>query len=111
MKKRVLSFILAICMVCTLMPHFVFAEGSTSATPSVSAYATKAQLMDDTFSPDSNGKATNIGKLAFGKDFGESPIEWYLLGGGKGGEYTLLFAASTFGNEAVFSNTSSEVTY
>ena len=49
MKKRILSIVLAICMVFTLMPHFVFAEGSTSATPSVSAYATKAQLMDDTF--------------------------------------------------------------
>ena len=104
MKKRILSIVLAICMVFTLMPHFVFAEGSTSATPSVSAYATKAQLMDDTFSPDLNGKATNIGKLAFGKKDGGAVQDWYILGGGDGEEYTILFAASPMTSWLPFAN-------
>ena len=111
MKKRVLSFILAICMVFTLMPHFVFAEGSTSATPSVSAYATKAQLMDDTFSPDLNGKATNIGKLAFGKKEGGAVQDWYILGGGDGEEYTILFAASSMTSWLPFANQSQDLDY
>ena len=111
MKKRILSIVLAICMVFTLMPHFVFAEGSTSATPSVSAYATKAQLMDDTFSPDLNGKATNIGKLAFGKKDGGAVQDWYILGGGDGEEYTILFAASPMTSWLPFANQSQDLDY
>ena len=111
MKKRILSIVLAICMVFTLMPHFVFAEGSTSATPSVSAYATKAQLMDDTFSPDLNGKATNIGKLAFGKKDGGAVQDWYILGGGDGEEYTILFAASPMTSWLPFANESQDLDY
>lgn len=67
MKKRILSILLTLCMVLMFVPQTVFAEGETSSTPSVSAYATKAQLMDDTFAPDSSGNAMNIGKLVFGK--------------------------------------------
>ena len=111
MKKRILSIVLAICMVFTLMPHFVFAEGSTSAKPSVSAYATKAQLMDDTFSPDLNGKATNIGKLAFGKKDGGAVQDWYILGGGDGEEYTILFAASPMTSWLPFANQSQDLDY
>ena len=76
MKKRILSFILAICMVFTFMPHFVFAEGSVSATPSVSAYATKAQLMDGTFAPNADGTAEHYGKIVFGKKSDGTAQEW-----------------------------------
>ena len=48
-KRRLLSIVLTLCMVLALMPQMVFAEGETSGTPSVSAYATKTQLMDGTF--------------------------------------------------------------
>ncbi|MGN0535135.1 MAG: hypothetical protein ACI4IR_03940, partial [Eubacterium sp.] len=48
--------------------------------PSVSAYATKAQLMDDTFAPDEDGYDTNIGKLAFGINDDGKVQNWYILG-------------------------------
>ncbi len=113
MKKRVLSFILAICMVFTLMPHFVFAEGSTSATPSVSAYATKAQLMDDTFAPNAGGTANNIGKLVFGKNSNGDALEWYILGKDTGvsGDNTIIFATTTIGENSSFNSNKDEKTY
>ena len=96
MKKRILSIMLAICMALLLVPQAAFAEENTSAAPSVSAYATKAQLMDNTFAPDSNGTVTNIGKLVFGKNSSGTSQEWYVLGGDRGvsGDNTIIFAAS-----------------
>ena len=114
MKKRILSFILAICMVFTLMPNFVFAEGSaSSATPSVSAYATKAQLMDDTFAPNAGGTANNIGKLVFGKNSNGDALEWYILGKDTGvsGDNTIIFATTTIGENSSFNSNKDEKTY
>ncbi|MGN0533770.1 MAG: hypothetical protein ACI4IK_05350, partial [Eubacterium sp.] len=69
--------------------------------PSVSAYATKAKLMDDTFAPDEDGYDTNIGKLAFGVDEDGRVQNWYILGKDTGvnGDNTVIFADSsiTFG--------------
>ena len=50
------------------MPHSVskVQAAAGSKEPSVTAYATKEQLMDDTFAPDADGKPKNIGKLEFG---------------------------------------------
>ena len=114
MKKRILSFILAICMVFTFMPNFVFAEGSaSSATPSVSAYATKAQLMDDTFAPNAGGTANNIGKLVFGKNSNGDALEWYILGKDTGvsGDNTIIFATTTIGENSSFNSNKDEKTY
>ena len=61
-----------------------------TATPSLSAYATKTQLTDGTFEPKADGTATNIGKIKFG---GKA---WYLLGGS--GDNVDVFAAENFGN-------------
>ena len=114
MKKRILSFILAICMVFTFMPNFVFAEGSaSSAPPSVSAYATKAQLMDDTFAPNAGGTANNIGKLVFGKNSNGDALEWYILGKDTGvsGDNTIIFATTTIGENSSFNSNKDEKTY
>ena len=99
MKKRILSIMLTLCMVLMLVPATAFAEGGTGSTPSVSAYATKAQLMDGTFAPNStSGTATNIGKLVFGKNSSGKPQEWYILGADSGvsggNNNTIIFAAS-----------------
>ena len=69
-------------------------------TVSVSAYATKAQLMDNTFAPDSNGNATNIGKLVFGKNSSGKAQEWYILGKDQWmyTDNTIIFAASSMTN-------------
>lgn len=98
MKKRILSIILTLCMILMLVPQTAFAEDNTSTAPSVSAYATKAQLMDSTFAPDSSGTAKNIGKLIFGKKTnGTTSQEWYILGkdNGVSGDNTIIFAASS----------------
>lgn len=63
---------------------------------SVTAYATKEQLMDDTFAPNSEGIPQNIGKIVFGKDSSGNPLEWYILGKDEGvsGDNTIIFAES-----------------
>ena len=74
----------------------VKAADGTTKSPSVSTYATKDQMMDGTFAPNSSGEATNIGKLVFGKNSSGGAQEWYILGKDSGvlGDNTILFAAS-----------------
>ncbi|MDY3239681.1 MAG: DUF6273 domain-containing protein [Anaerovoracaceae bacterium] len=107
MKRRILSIMLAICMVLTLMPQAAFAAAGTSSTPSVSAYATKDQLMDGTFAPDSSGNAANIGKIVFGKNSSGKAQEWYVLGKDIFGteENTTIFAASPIKEKQRFNET------
>ena len=101
MKKRIISIMLAICMVITLVPQVAFAA---SSTPSVTAYATKKQLMDNTFAPNSSGTAAKIGKLVFGKNSSGQPQEWYILGQDTGvtEDNTVIFAASPILTEQKF---------
>lgn len=113
MKKRILSIVLAICMGFMFMPQAAFAEGETSSAPSVSAYATKDQLMDGTFAPDYNsGRASNIGKLVFGKNSSGQAQEWYILGQDSEVEdsennvidNTIIFAATPLAQKVAFEN-------
>ena len=48
----------------------------SSILPTVTAYATKDALMDDTFAPGSSKK----GKLTFGKNSAGNTQEWYVFG-------------------------------
>lgn len=103
-RRRLLSILLSLCMVVALMPQTASAAGASDSTPSVSAYATKNQLMDGTFAPDSSGTAVNIGKLAFGKNSEGDPLEWYILGrdSGVSGDNTIIFAAGPIVKGQVF---------
>ena len=89
----------------------VKAADGTTKSPSVSTYATKDQLMDDTFKPNSKGTAETVGKLVFGKNSDGNPQEWYILGadsgvsGGK--DNTIIFATSPIATKQVFENDSS----
>ena len=89
----------------------VKAAGGTTKSPSVSTYATKDQLMDGTFKPNSKGTAETVGKLVFGKNSDGNPQEWYILGadsgvsGGK--DNTIIFATSPIATKQVFENDSS----
>lgn len=69
---------------------------AATVAPSVTAYATRTQLMDDTFAPGSNGRAVNTGKLVFGKNSDGNAQEWFVLGKDDGvdGDNTIIFAAS-----------------
>ena len=71
-------------------------ENGTVSTLSVTAYVTRDQLMDGTFVPNESGKATNYGKLVFGKNENGNAQEWYILGKDTGvlGDNTIIFAAS-----------------
>ncbi|MFR6537633.1 MAG: hypothetical protein ACLUP2_06205 [Lachnospiraceae bacterium] len=84
----------------------VKAADGTTTSPSVSVYATKDQMMDGTFAPNSSGEATNIGKLIFGKNSSDEAQEWYILGKDKGvsGDNTILFAASPIARGQMFNN-------
>lgn len=96
MKKRILSIILSLCMVVTLVPQVAYAASTADGTPSLSAYASKAQMTDSTFAPRRDGNAVNTGKLVFGKSSSGSAQEWYILGSDSGvsGDNAVLFAAS-----------------
>lgn len=110
--KKLRLFILILFMIFTVLPVSIKAEGDT-LEPDVTVYATKEQLMDGTFAPDSDGVAKNIGKIVFGKNADNKPQEWYILGKDDGkindkGEVidnTVIFAADNIRNSP-FSNIS-----
>ena len=66
--RKGMAFVLSLAMVAGLVPAMsggankVQAATGSGTEPSVSAYATKTQLMDDTFAPGSNGEPVNTGK-------------------------------------------------
>ena len=73
--------------------------------PSVTDYATKKQLMDDTFKPDyGTGIGTNIGKLIFGKNSDGTVQKWYILGkdGSISGDNTIIFSDRPIEKEVQF---------
>ena len=109
--KEGMAFVLSLAMVAGLvlaMPggaNTVQAATGSGTEPSVTAYATKDQLMT-AFTPDANGTATTKGKLVFGKNSDGNPQEWYILGadsgvsGGK--DNTIIFAASPIAKDKAF---------
>ena len=101
--KKGMAFVLSLAMVAGLVPAMsggankVQAASGSGTEPSVSAYATKTQLMDGTFAPNAEGFAENYGKIVFGKKSdGTTAQEWYILGkdNGVSGDNTIIFAAS-----------------
>lgn len=111
--KKGMAFVLSLAMVAGLVPamsggaNTVQAATGSGTEPSVTAYATKDQLMT-AFTPDANGTATTKGKLVFGKNSDGNPQEWYILGadsgvsGGK--DNTIIFAASPIAREQKFNS-------
>ena len=79
------------------------AATGSGTEPSVTAYATKDQLMT-AFTPDSNGDATTIGKLVFGKNSSSVAQEWHILGKDEGvsGDNTIIFVASPIATKQAF---------
>lgn len=107
--KKGMAFVLSLAMVAGLVPamsggaNIVQAATGSGTEPSVTAYATKDQLMT-AFNPDSNGDATTIGKLVFGKNSSSVAQEWYILGRDTGvsGDNTIIFAASPIARKQAF---------
>lgn len=99
--KKGMALVLSLVMAAGLVPAMsggadtVQAATGTGTEPSVTAFATKDQLMT-AFNPDSNGNATTIGRLVFGKNSSGNAQEWYILGRDTGvsGDNTIIFAAS-----------------
>lgn len=107
--KKGMAFVLSLAMVAGLVPamsggaNTVQAATGSGTEPSVTAYATKDQLMT-AFIPDSNGDATTIGKLVFGKNSSSVAQEWHILGKDEGvsGDNTIIFAASPIATKQAF---------
>ena len=96
--KRILAVLMAVLMVLPGNLDGILADDNNSTKaglPSVTAYVAKEQLMNS-FTPDSNGTAVNIGKLIFGKNSDGDAQEWYILGkdSGVSGDNTVIFASS-----------------
>ena len=107
--KKGMAFVLSLAMVAGLVlamsggANTVQAATGSGTEPSVTAYATKDQLMT-AFNPDSNGDATTIGKLVFGKNSSSVAQEWHILGKDEGvsGDNTIIFAASPIATKQAF---------
>ena len=107
--KKGMAFVLTFAMMAGLVPamsggaNTVQAATGSGTEPSVTAYATKDQLMT-AFNPDSNGDATTIGKLVFGKNSSSVAQEWHILGKDEGvsGDNTIIFAASPIATKQAF---------
>ena len=107
--KKGMAFVLSLAMVAGLVlamsggANTVQAATGSGTEPSVTAYATKDQLMT-AFNPDSNGDATTIGKLVFGKNSSSVAQEWHILGKDEGvsGDNTIIFAASPIATQQAF---------
>ena len=116
--KKGMAFVLSLAMVAGLVPamsggaNTVQAATGSGTEPSVTAYATKDQLMT-AFTPDSNGTATTKGKLVFGKNENRTSQEWYILGKDTGvsGDNTIIFASSPIATGQVFNSDTSDKTY
>ena len=118
--KKGMAFVLTFAMIAGLISamsggaNTVQAATGSGTEPSVTAYATKDQLMT-AFTPDANGTATTKGKLVFGKNSKGNPQEWYILGadsgvsGGK--DNTIIFAASPIETEQKFNSNTNNKTY
>ena len=117
--KKGMAFVLSLAMVAGLVPamsggaNTVQAATGSGTEPSVTAYATKDQLMGDTFKPGSNGEATTIGKLVFGKNSDGNPQEWYILGADSkvSGDNTIIFASSPIVTEQKFNSNQNNKKY
>ena len=100
MKKGIaalLSGVLAFGMTAGVIPGFEDSMRSVRAAtsePSVTAYATKQQMMDGTFATrNDTGTAANVGVLAFGKNRAQKTQKWYILGKDRyvDGDNTVIF--------------------
>lgn len=104
--KKLRLFILILFIIFTVLPVSIKAEGDT-LEPDVSVFATKDDMMGETFSPNENGVPENIGKIAFGKNANNKTQEWYVLGADSGvndgKNNTVIFAADNIRNSP-FSN-------
>ncbi len=112
--KRILAVLMAVLMVLPGNLDGILAEdnnGTKAGLPSVTAYATKEQLMNS-FIPNSDGTAENIGKLIFGKNSDGDAQEWYVLGKDTGvsGDNTVIFATSTIRTGQRFNDYTSDYT-
>lgn len=107
--KKGMALVLSLVMAAGLVPAMsggadtVQAATGTGTEPSVTAFATKDQLMT-AFNPDSNGNATTIGRLVFGKNSSGNAQEWYILGKDTGvsEDNTIIFAASPIARGRMF---------
>lgn len=117
--KKGMAFVLSLAMVAGLVPamsggaNTVQAATGSGTEPSVTAYATKTQLMGDTFKPDANGTATTKGKLVFGKNSSGNPQEWYILGkdDGVSEDNTIIFAANHIATGQKFNSSTSNKSF
>ena len=112
--KKGMALVLSLVMAAGLVPAMsggadtVQAATGTGTEPSVTAFATKDQLMT-AFNPDSNGNATTIGRLVFGKNSSGNAQEWYILGKDTGvsEDNTIIFAASPIATGQKFNSSTS----
>ena len=101
-----LTAAMVVGMMSGIIPGKVAVVQAASTTPSVTAYATKTQLMND-FTPNEDGTATNLCRLSFGRNSSSQTQEWYILGkdSGVADDNIAIFATSNITKGKYNSNT------
>ena len=113
--RRILVFLMII-LICSCVPfltdNLYNVKAQAGSEVSVNAFATKDELMT-MFTPNSEGVAPRVGKLAFGKKSGGSDITWYILGkdNSVAGNNIAVFATSSLATGKAFNNNTSSKPY
>ncbi len=95
MIKKAIKYFLIFTIIVDFMPVLYDSDivsATEDNTPSSTVYATKEELMN-AFTPDENGVSNRFGKIAFGREADDEPIQWYILGRDSGveGDNIMLF--------------------
>lgn len=103
-----LSGVLTFGMVAGVIPAVpedrMQVQAATGNEPSMTAYATKDQLMNDTYRDSSSGHYRHDCMLMFGRNSEGKEQEWYIIGKDDGisGDNIALFAADSIATNVIF---------
>lgn len=92
--KRIVAVLVMVGMLQMTTTTALAVNETTGSEMKVTTYATVEQLMN-VFSQ--NGSNSTIGKVVFGRDSNNAPLEWYILGNDTGvgdGKNIIIFAAN-----------------
>lgn len=106
------AFVIAFCMMLKMPePIQVRASSTTGGNePSVTAFATKEQLMTQFTLANSDNTQNTVGYINFGKDESGNTVKWYIVGKDAGitGDNVVLFASDLLVRQHIFESVSNK---
>lgn len=115
--KKGMAIVIVFCMVLSLVPGLpgraTEVKAAENSEPSVTAFATKEQLMTEFTLGSKTSSQSKVGYINFGKNESGTVVKWYILGKDSGieGENTVLFASTPLQKGVRFSTNTEYKTY